>query len=81
MNFTTVPSRPFIFQKKLASINKVNSLLPIFMMDQYFDEKVIFFSYNVVKSHIFQLFYDKSDKRRVKTFLKGHFINLLGENP
>ena len=53
------------------------ALYPISMMDQYFDGKSDLFSYNVVKSHIFQLFFDKSDRRRVKSFLKGHFINLL----
>ena len=57
--------------------SKVYGLHPISMMDQYFDGKSDLFSYNVVKSHIFQLFFDKSDRRRVKTFLKGHFINLL----
>ena len=57
--------------------SKVYGLYPISMMDQYFDGKSDLFSYNVVKSHIFQLFYDKSDRRRVKSFLKGHFINLL----
>ena len=73
MNFTTVPARQFIFDYN----SKVYGLHPISMMDQYFDGKSDLFSYNVVKSHIFQLFFEKSDRRRVKTFLKGHFINLL----
>ena len=57
--------------------SKVYGLHPISMMDQYFDGKRDLFSYSVVKSHTFQLFFEKSDRRRVKTFLKGHFINLL----